>query len=412
MRHYTLLEFNGLVKQTLKDQLAPSYWIVAEIGEVNFHGSGHCYLTLVEKQDNKDLAKIRGTIWSYTFAQIHDQFITATGLELQAGMSILMNASLEFHELYGLSINVRDIDPNYTLGEREKSRQQTIDKLKKNGLLDRSKELTLPQVLQNVAVISAETAAGYGDFMNQLAHNSYGYVVNTELFHASMQGTSAPESLKLALQNIILSHTVFDAIVVIRGGGSQTDLDCFDNYEWCAALAKSPVPVITGIGHERDSTISDLVAKTSLKTPTAVAEFLLSSFMHFESEMQLAFDQIHRTAQKRITASELILSQQWHLFKQKGIQALNSHEKRVDILKHQIEKGPNNILIQAHQQVELHDRILSGYNPSEILKRGFTLSKVNGRYLSKSSQVKPGSVIETEFQDGVVISNVESTRHE
>ncbi len=385
MEHYSLSEFNSLVKATLSDHLDPSYWIVAEIGELNMHRNGHCYLELVEKENQRIQSKIRATIWAYTFSGIHNFFINTTGSPLAPGMKILLNASLEYHEIYGLSLNIKDIDPNFTLGEREKTRQETIQRLKKEGFLQLNKQLTLPLVAQRIAIISSETAAGYQDFMNQFHHNPYGYKAEFELFNATMQGNTAAESIELALEQI--DPTTFDLIVVIRGGGAKMDLDCFDEYELCVAFAEAEIPVITGIGHERDQTILDLVAHTSLKTPTAVAEFLISGMMQFEQTIIELDQRVDRCVSDQLADTKYSLER----------------------LSEVILRRPKDIIKWQKMKLESLASLLHSSEPRRVLERGFTLTKVNGKYLKGGDKIKPGTELETITARQTIISKVEST---
>jgi len=280
MDHLSLLELNKLIQDTLKNNLEPSYWIVAEIGELKVNQKGHCYLELLQNEESKVIARVRATIWSNTYRNLSTWFQGITGQPLAEGMKILANIKISFHELYGFSLNIQDIDASYTIGEKEKIRQEVINQLVNDGVFEMNKELTLPLVPQKVAVISSPTAAGYGDFMQHIDENPYAYRVNTKLYEAIMQGSEAPASIIQALHNVN-EIGVYDLVVLIRGGGSQLDLACFDNYELCSHLAQFPLPVLTGIGHERDDTIADMVAHTKLKTPTAVAEFILQGLAAF-----------------------------------------------------------------------------------------------------------------------------------
>ena len=249
--------------------------------------SGHCYLVLIEKQENGDaiIAQAKATIWSYTFRMLQPYFESTTGQPLTEGIKVLLCVSVEFHELYGYSLNVRDIDPTYTLGDMARRRREIIIRLQNEGVADMNKELTLPLVPQKIAVISSLTAAGYQDFLDQLLNNPARYLFQVKLFPAIMQGNQAESSIIGALEQIFLYENFFDAVVIIRGGGSQADLSCFDNYNLAYYITQFPLPVITGIGHEKDDSIVDLVAHARLKTPTAVAEFLISGVTQFDMHL-------------------------------------------------------------------------------------------------------------------------------
>jgi len=377
LKQYTLSEFNHLVKSTLEDHLEMSYWIVAEIGELTIHTNGHCYLDLVEKEDTAFKAKLRATIWSYTFRSLHHQFTQATGSELQSGMKILVNASLQFHALYGLSLNIKDIDPNFTIGERARKKEDTIQQLQTMELLGLNGKIALPMVPQRIAVISSATAAGYGDFTNQLSSNEWGYQVKTELFPSVMQGDQASVSIAQNLEVIEQRRDGFDLIVIIRGGGAKTDLDCFDDFELCQAIAHLSTPVITGIGHERDQTIADLVAHTCLKTPTAVAEFILNGLFTFENQVLTWQDTIRKEAAN--TTSNLRL--------------------QLENIKSSINQLPTNILEKENLKIRLFEKVVQSNDPAKILGKGFSITRINGKIINAKTKLKEGDQIETETKE-------------
>ena len=288
----TLFELSQQIKNALNDAFESMVWVVAEISEMKENRSGHCYLELVEKEEENIVARARATIWSYTYRMLKPYFETSTGQLFTQGLKILVKVSVEFHPAYGLSLNIKDIDPAYTMGDLALQRKEIIDRLQREGVFDMNKELVLPLVPQKIAVISSGTAAGYLDFMNQLESNALGIHFHTHLFEAYMQGKEAVPSIIRALERIFEFEDFFDAIAIIRGGGATADLSCFDNYELAFNITQFPLPVITGIGHEKDDTITDMIAHTRLKTPTAVAEFFINGIevfydrlMSFEEEM-------------------------------------------------------------------------------------------------------------------------------
>lgn len=294
-----LSELNSLVRKVVTDTFPDKLWVIGEISEMKTNRNGHCYLVLVEKDVLTDavIAQARATIWSYTFRMLRPYFETTTGQLLIEGLKVLVSVSVEFHELYGYSLNIHDIDPTYTLGDMARRRREIIARLTDEGVVDMNKEVEFPYVPQKIAVISSETAAGYQDFTNQLANNQGGYVFYPKLFPAVMQGSQAESSIVDALDHIYLYEEFFDVVVIIRGGGSQIDLSCFDNYNLAYHITQFPLPVITGIGHEKDNTIVDLVAHTRLKTPTAVAEFLIGAVarfdLHLEEIEEKIIDSVH-----------------------------------------------------------------------------------------------------------------------
>lgn len=287
-----LSELNGLVKKAVGEAFIAPVWVIGEISELKTNRSGHCYLNLIEKEQNGDaiVAQARATIWSYTYRMLRPFFESTTGQQLTEGLKVLLSVSVEFHELYGYSLNIRDIDPTYTLGDMARRRREIIARLQSEGVAEMNKELDLPLVPQKIAIISSSTAAGYQDFIDQLTNNPAGYHFDLKLFPAIMQGNQAESSIIGALEQIYLYENFFDAVVIIRGGGSQADLSCFDNYNLAYFITQFPLPVITGIGHEKDDSIVDMVAHTRLKTPTAVAEFLISGVAQFD----LHLDEINK----------------------------------------------------------------------------------------------------------------------
>ncbi|WP_439879554.1 exodeoxyribonuclease VII large subunit [Pontibacter sp. MBLB2868] len=306
----SLYELHQQIREELEVAFPESYWVVAEVAQVNVdRRKGHCYLTLVDKGDDarQMLAQARATIWGTRYQMLGRYFEEKTGQPLKAGLKVLLQATVRFHELYGLSLDISNIDPNYTIGDLARQRQETLKRLEAEGLLEANKALQLPLVPQRLAVISSATAAGYQDFIHQLQHNSYSYTFETTLFPAVVQGNESPASVAAAMAKAAKYWDQFDAIVLIRGGGSQTDLSCFDDYKIAAAIGHSPLPVITGIGHERDESIADLVANTRLKTPTAVAGFLIDRFREAEELAEGIFDSIRMFSaqQLKITSDKL-----------------------------------------------------------------------------------------------------------
>jgi len=277
----TLSELNKQIGDVLESAFPKGVWVVGEISELKENRNGHCYLELIEKQGIEIVARSRATIWSYTYRMLKPYFETSTGQLFTSGIKILVQVSVEFHAAYGLSLNIKDIDPVYTVGDMAMQRREIVDRLKTEGVFEMNKELQLPLVPQKIAVISSATAAGYQDFVNQLDNNKQGFVFYIKLFQATMQGTETAPSIMAALERIFGYDDFFDAVVIIRGGGATADLSSFDNYDLAYFVTQFPLPVITGIGHEKDDTIVDLVAHTRLKTPTAVAEFFIAGGLFF-----------------------------------------------------------------------------------------------------------------------------------
>lgn len=281
--HQTLFELSQGIRDAIQEAFPATVWVIAEISEMKENRSGHCYLELIEKDEITDdiRAKARATIWSYSWRMIRPYFESVTGQQFTHGLKVLVQVSVEYHPAYGLSLNIKDIDPTYTLGDLARRRNEILRQLQEAGVADMNRELSLPLVPQRIAVISSATAAGYQDFVNQLDNNPYHFRFSHELFEAYMQGSEAVPSILKALDQIFRREEEFDAVAIIRGGGSTVDLSCFDNFDLAFTIAQFPIPVITGIGHEKDDTIVDFVAHTRLKTPTATAEFFIGGALAF-----------------------------------------------------------------------------------------------------------------------------------
>ncbi len=446
----TLSELNTQVKTTLQNKFNTSYRVVAEISEMN--GSrGHVYLQLIEKDKNdRMLAKARATIWSNTYRMLKPYFETTTGHSLEAGLKVLVVVSVEFHEVYGFSLNIRDIDPTYTLGDIERKRLQIIRQLEEEGVIDMNKELEIPNVPQSIAVISSETAAGYGDFSDQLENNEFGYKFYTKLFPATVQGENAEHSIINALDLIFQKEDLFDLVVIIRGGGSKADLSCFDSYLLALNISQFSLPIVTGIGHERDESIADLVAHTSLKTPTAVAEFLIGKLNVFDNyitnlknEFSAAVETLIHQKQSEIEhlaynfrplvmnvlqkkEKELVLSEQ-DLLNNTNNYLYNKHQyikslpeklqfiyknkaykadQKIDILKRDVSNTINRFLIKQKHNLEIFEQKNSLLSPENIFKRGFSVNYKNGKLIKSIKDVEKGDVVETKLIDGSFESEV------
>ena len=420
MEYLSLFELNSMIRETLETQMEPSYWVVAEIGELRVNRSGHCYLDLVEKNDEALIAKMRGTIWSYTYRKLMGWFEAITGQTLQPGMQILAHVEVQFHEAYGISLNIRDIDANYTLGERARRKQEILQQLADEGVLEMNKTLALPLVPQHIAVISSPTAAGYGDFMNQLANNRYGYNFHVHLFQALMQGTEAKNSIIDALYKVYQAWengAAYDALVIIRGGGAQVDLDCFDTYDLAAHIAQFPLPVITGIGHERDETIADLVAHTRMKTPTAVAEFLITGVLSFEEALEDRFDRISRMATAVLQEASFRLERIEQQVQYTSRNALNQAHQNMEWLYGQLQyatkiqlsvgkerlkkleetlcKQPFYLIEKQKDKLQGLEKNLNLLNPQTVLKRGYTITYINDIPFTDKISAKPGDTVTT-----------------
>jgi exodeoxyribonuclease VII large subunit len=404
----SLTELQLIIKDSLYLALPDMYWVVAEISEIKENYNGHCYLELVEKHPDEISirSRVKAVIWSSRYRFIKSFFENSAGESLRDGLKILVRVKIEYHEIYGLSLVINDIDPAYTIGEMALKRQQILKKLEDEGVLTMNKDLDFPVIPQRIAVISSVNAAGYTDFMKHLKENSFGYVYYTALFETPMQGKETESGLIKALDRIASQLDKFDLAVIIRGGGSQTDLSWFDNYNIAYYITQFPLPVITGIGHEKDLSVTDIVAHRSLKTPTAVADFLIDCMYNAENHLVDLSNEITdrsmlmlEKSKKKIETARLrlipVARAQLSLngtaiIRKKEILA-SSSKNRLSIINNQL-AGFNNSL-----------KIL---DPENVLKRGYTITSMKGKILKKSKQLKRDDVLDTKFSDGSLSSKV------
>lgn len=411
MSKMTLFELTNLIKLELENNLEPSYWVIAEISELRLNQKGHCYLELVEKENSFIQAKIRANIWSYTYRTISSQFESATGTPLKAGIKVLFNVSINFHEVYGMSVTVNNLDPNYTIGERSRMREETLKKLNEAGLTDQNKNLHLPEVPQQIAIISSESAAGYGDFMNQLNENPRGYHFRTELFTALLQGNEAVISIRKALKAIHESDSHFDVVVIIRGGGAQADLDCFDTFELARAIAMFPLPMLAGIGHERDQTVVDFVAHTSLKTPTAVAEFLIAGMERFNDALHEYIYRIEKVFEQKLNIEQQKLLQLSHQVEQEAFRTLKNHEHELKEKSLTLNYATKRFFERQLSQLNALEKQIDLIDPDTIFKRGYSITLKNGNSIA-NQEVSVDDVLETRALNKNLKSKVTAIENE
>ena len=407
---YSLYELNTAIKSVISTAFPEAYWVTAEIAELKCNQRGHCYLELVEKDDDKTIAQTKATIWAYEYRKLSHKFQAATNESIRPGMKIMLLAVVNFHEVYGSSLNIRDIDPTYTLGEMARKRKEVIERLRKDGLLELNKGRPLPLVPQRIAVISSPTAAGYGDFFNQLDANRYGYQFVHVLFPALMQGQEAEGSIIEALRKIGKYRHLFDVAVIIRGGGSAVDLNCFDNYSLAAQIARCPLPVITGIGHEKDDTVADIVAHTRMKTPTAVAEFLVSGLRSFE-------DNVIDIRNRIKTHSGRLLQDVRHrlhsLARQLGYipgRAVSTQLNKLLLLQSNLRNFVNQHIQKVDYTLDRTEQALRLLDPVNVLRRGYSITRHEGKILKDASLVGKGAAIDTTLYKGNIVSIIGTQR--
>lgn len=425
-----LSELNGLVRSTIESVLTDEYWVEAEISEAR-ESRGHCYMELIEKdvRSNTPVARASAKCWRQTWALLRPYFERTTGQTLHAGMKVLLRVYAQFHEAYGFSWIVTDIDPTYTLGDMARKRLEIIRQLKEEGVFELNKELELPLFTQRIAVISSNTAAGYGDFCNQLTENEYGYKFKICLFAAVMQGEQVEQSIIAALNRINEQIDDYDCVVMIRGGGSTSDLSGFDTLALAENVANFPLPVITGIGHERDESVLDLIAHTKVKTPTAAAALLINRLRSVEERIDNCRERITRTVTGHInsekqrlaaisgripalfsvvkTRHEARLDMMAQRLKGAAGNRINAQKYQIDIMEQNILPLAERRLTAAHHRLEILEQRAKALDPTLLLRRGYSITLYKGRAVRDASTLKKGDKIETRLENGTIKSIVE-----
>ena len=455
MEHLSLTEFNALIRETIALQFRHSYWITAELSDVHVAANGHCYMTLIEKAEksNQIVARANAHIWKSLYPMLSLLFRNGTGMELESGLKILAEVQIDFHDIYGLSLNIVGIDPTYTLGDQARQRQEILDQLEKDGVIDLNKELPLPRPLNRIAVISSNGAAGYGDFLRQIQES--GLHFRLRLFEAVMQGNQVEPSIIAALEEIAKEIDCWDAVAILRGGGSTSDLMGFESYLLAANVAQFPLPILTGIGHERDDTVIDFVANTRLKTPTAVAAFLIerqqrecdlvddlgqrllegvSSLIDNDRQwlkntslrLQTVAIDVIRREERRFHACEQSLQMASATFSRQRLTQLQQFTTRLhtatlrqlqnarismEILPQRIRHAANDLFKDQQNAITRAENSLKILDPQNTLKRGFSITTHNGKALHSTDTLKPGDRITTRLEHGYIESEVESISH-
>lgn len=398
----TLSELNRQVKDAIRTHLPETYWMRAETSDVRRNRNGHCYLEFIEKDavTQSIIAKARGVIWSNVFQMLSTYFENETGQQFTSGMNVLVRVSVEFHELYGYSLTVVDIDPSFTLGEIARNRQLVLKQLEEEGVLTLNRELALPELTNRVAVISSPTAAGYEDFCDQLANNPGGLVFYSKLFPAIMQGDRSEASIIAALEKIFQYRDLFDAVAIIRGGGASSDLSYFDSYLLATNVAQFPLPVISGIGHERDVTVLDIVAHTRAKTPTAVAEFFIARLTRTATELISLEERVVSESGSRLLKEQTdLFSLSKELVHQSSLM-VQREVAAVQQLSDKMKYGVRHLLQYQSHVLENRAQFIQMVSPVNILKRGYTLTLKDGKIITSLQGLSLDDVIETRFRDG------------
>lgn len=428
----SLFELNQLVRRSVRTCLPDEYWVQVELSDVRANYSGHCYLECVQKdpKSNSLIAKARGIIWSNVFSQLKPYFEQETGQAFVSGIKVLVKVTVDFHELYGYSLTIVDIDPAYTLGDMARRRREILLRLQEEGVLSLNKELELPVLAQRIAVISSATAAGYGDFCNQLENNAFGFAFYPRLFPAIMQGERVEASVIAALDRIYAESEKWDVVVIIRGGGATSDLSGFDTYDLAASCAQFPLPIITGIGHERDDTVIDLVVHTRVKTPTAAAEFLVNHSRQTAEQLENYAYYIRQEVPARLSREKERLERCITRIPARVQMRLQREDFRRERLAKRMEMAWQSRLAREQYRLELSSRLsvalqarllkekhrldlleksVEAASPDLLLKRGYSITLKDGKAVTDASLLKPGDRVVTRVAKGQFSSEVQGT---
>ena len=426
----TLSEFNARIEGHLNGQAdIQGQWVIAECSDMRLNRSGHCYTELIEKDEQgTTIARIGAAIWAGTYRKLYEKFLNSTGQVLVTGMKVLVNVTASFHRLYGIKVVINDIDPSYTMGDMERQRQEILKRLAANDLIDRNKRLPWPEVPQRIAIVSAAGAAGYGDFMNQLKGNPYGLQFYTCLFQAVMQGAQTVPTVMAALDRINQYADLFDCVVIIRGGGATSELNSFDNYDLASSVATFPLPVIVGIGHERDETVLDYVAAIRVKTPTAAAEWLIQQGANAlarldelqdavvtavretvgQAREHLAFfaSMIPATARRLIDTNRIRLDNYATSIPFAATGLIATQRIRLDRAGERIGESVMRTLQREQQRLQALDDKATLLSPLNTLRRGYALVRTGDQCVTSASQLQPGDNITIHFATGTTTATV------
>ncbi len=406
---FTLLQLNLLVRDAIESCLDDHYWVQAELAECR-ESRGHCYMELIEKDPlgNTPVARASAKCWRNTWDVLRPHFERTTHQPLRAGLKVLLQVYPQFHEAYGFSWIVTDIDPTYTIGDQARRRQEIISQLKAEGVFDLQRELQFPLFCQRIAVISTETAAGYGDFVRQLYDNPYGFHFQIKLFPAVMQGEQVEQSIIAALDAIYQSASGFspDVVVIIRGGGATADLSGFDTLALAENVAQFPLPVITGIGHERDESILDMVAHTRVKTPTAAAALLIEHLKQIWDRISDAQQRTQLAAMRCINGHKTRLQNLQALIPALALRTVSDSRHRVELLENRLPMATERLLTAQKHRIEQIELKLTGLDPQQLLSRGYSITLKDGRSIRDASLLRAGDEVETRLEKGTFKSIV------
>jgi len=404
---YTLSEIAMSLHRVVERTYPQPYFIKAEILKLNFYPhSGHCYPELVEKEGKSIKSEMRAVIWASNFQRINERFQQIAGTPLKENISILCLASIEFSPKHGLALHIQDIEPTYTLGEMLKNRNAVIEQLKKEGVFEKNKQLPMPLLPKRIAVISVETSKGYSDFITTLRENRYGYAFVTELFPSILQGDKAITGMKERLSEIALRQGEFDCVVIVRGGGGDVGLSCYDDYGLAYQVATFPLPIFTGIGHSTNLSVTDMVAYTSNITPTDVAFSLLQYFISFDEQLQDLQRRMVEKAKDVLLSNRLFLGQAGERLAMFARMQVQQNRTQLQTYSEQLVRSSNLAIARQTESLKALEEKLTLLNPDNILKRGFSITRHNGKAVTSAAQLKAGDVLQTQLYEGEVTSEV------
>lgn len=408
----TLYSLNNMVRHALSDSLPLQYWVTGELSEVREASNGHCYIELVQRDEASGelVAKARGTIWSRIYTLLRPYFLEQTGQPFATGLKVLLQVKIVFHELYGYSLDVCDIEPAYTVGDMARRRQLVIKRLTEEGVIDLNKELDFPLLPQRIAVISSSTAAGYGDFCDQLLGNRYGFVFYPHLFPSPMQGSGVEQGIIAALNRIAETIDLWDAVVIIRGGGAVSELSCFDTYDLANNCAQFPLPIITGIGHQRDESVLDMVAHTRAKTPTAAAELLVHAMLEQAAYVGGAMQAIADAAKSCMENERLRMNALAGRMPVTAALSVQNSRMYLQSLAQRLLPATEMFIKEQKHRLEIIKGKMDAASPENILAMGYSITRVNGKAVRSVADVKPGDEVTTAVAGGEFTSIVKNKK--
>lgn len=401
-----LLELQTRIKESIASAFPGRYWVKGEIASFSPRSNGHCYLSLTQSRGGRSIAEARAMIWSWKYPQLKNFFETSTGEPLRAGITVLVQVQVNFSELYGVSLFIENIDPAFTLGEKALERKKAIEKLTAEGYMEMQKELALPDLPYRLAVITSKTAAGYQDFRNHLLNNPEGYAFHLDLYEALMQGEQAPASIMEALEEV--AEKGYDAVLILRGGGSELDLACFDDYNLAVAIATLPVPVITAIGHDKDVHIVDMVAHASVKTPTALADLFLEAYEAQDAILDRLAQRVSSAIQRRLGSLEMPLQRCIGRISRGLLQKYADVARLKDNAVHRLQFAAQARVSAEVSRVALKEALISASDPRKILGLGYVLvTGKDNKVLKTVDKVTVGDRIGVRFNDGSLTARVD-----